>query len=405
LRRAFENGDALLRRAAAEALGKVGDPDAVRLFDAADASDPELARIVQKARLLLERRQHRATSSAIELDAPLGEKLTVIARARAGLAEILAGELAPRGPARAVAEGLVELPFAGSLRELLAARTALDFGLKLALPPHRPSDLAEAVGRALASERAALVFRRWTRGLVRFRVSFSAGGHRRALVFRIAEAVQRAVPELVNDPRAPSWEIVVVERGPEPYLVLVPLAFDDPRFTYRKREVRAASHPTLAAALALTAGGRPDDVVWDPFVGSALELVERGRLGPHRALIGSDLDPTALDAARVNLDAAGLAAELREGDATRLTPPGVTLVITNPPMGRRLLRDRTLVTLLDAFVPHAASVLLRGGRLVWLSPLPERTRRAAAAAGLELVSGRVVDMGGFEAELQTLRKR
>ena len=126
---------------------------------------------------------------------------------------------------------------------------------------------------------------------------------------------------------------------------------------------------------------------------------------PHRALIGTDLDPAALDAARANLDAAGLAAELREGDATRLTPPGVTLVITNPPMGRRLLRDRTLVTLLDAFVPHAAAVLSRGGRFVWLSPLPERTRRAAAAAGLELVSGRMVDMGGFEAELQTLRKR
>jgi tRNA G10 N-methylase Trm11 len=96
--------------------------------------------------------------------------------------------------------------------------------------------------------------------------------------------------------------------------------------------------------------------------------------------------------------------DLRTGDATELEPEGVTLIITNPPMGRRLLRDRSLGALLDAFVAHAGRVLVPGGRLVWLSPLPERTRAAARAARLDAPPGPSVDMGGFEAELQTLKK-
>src|SRR5207344_2651286 len=101
---------------------------------------------------------------------------------------------------------------------------------------------------------------------------------------------------------------------------------------YRSRDVPAASHPTIAAALARVAGTRNDDVVWDPFCGSALELCERARLGRYAKIIGSDLDAKALVAARANLDAAGAPdAELHVGDALAFTPPvPPTLVITNP---------------------------------------------------------------------------
>jgi tRNA G10 N-methylase Trm11 len=208
----------------------------------------------------------------------------------------------------------------------------------------------------------------------------------------------------MNDPREPSWEISVLRRADEPHVLLAPLAFDDPRFAYRKRDVRAASHPTIAAALARAATARPDDVVWDPFVGSGLELIERSKLGAYRALLGSDLDPAALDAARENLSAAGVAAELRAGNALELRPHGVSLILTNPPMGRRLVRDRTLGDLLDAFVTHAARVLMPGGRLVWLSPLAERTRSRAISLGLRGTPGPSVDLGGFEAELQSFRR-
>jgi 23S rRNA G2445 N2-methylase RlmL len=187
--------------------------------------------------------------------------------------------------------------------------------------------------------------------------------------------------------------------------VLDPRPNEDARVSYRNLDIRAASHPTIAAALARACVPQAKDVVWDPFLGSVIELIERARLGPVRTLLGSDIDPTALDAARENLAAAGVRAELREGDALRLHPDNVSLILTNPPMGRRLLRDSSLGSFLDAFVAHAATVLARRGRLVWLSPLPERTRRVAERAGLHVgPEGAMVDMGGFSAELQTFRR-
>jgi 23S rRNA G2445 N2-methylase RlmL len=182
--------------------------------------------------------------------------------------------------------------------------------------------------------------------------------------------------------------------------VIEPRAVVDPRFSWRHGDVPAASHPTIAAALARVAGVRDDDVVWDPFAGSGAELVERALLGPYRALVGGDVDPRALDAARANLAAAGLTAHLEQRDVLAPAPEGVTLVITNPPMGRRAARSPGLDALLDRFVAHAAAALPARGRLVWLAPWPKRSRAAAAAAGLVLDGSRMVDMGGFEAELQ-----
>jgi hypothetical protein len=73
-------------------------------------------------------------------------------------------------------------------------------------------------------------------------------------------------------------------------------------------------------------------------------------------------------------------------------------------MGRRLVRDATLGALLDRFVAHAARVLAPGGRLVWLSPFPGQTRARAEACGLHTPTGPLVDLGGFEAELQVFSK-
>jgi 23S rRNA G2445 N2-methylase RlmL len=198
--------------------------------------------------------------------------------------------------------------------------------------------------------------------------------------------------------------VAVHEAGAEVEIELVP-RFPDPRFTYRQADVPAASHPTIAAALARVAGVRPDDVVWDPFVGSALELIERARLGPYAALHGTDIDEGALEAARANLARAGIeAVQLVHADSTAKRPRDVTLVLTNPPMGRRVARGE-LAPLMDRFVVSAREALVRGGRLVWLSPMPDRTRARLEAEGFTVDLARAVDMGGFSAELQraTLR--
>jgi tRNA G10 N-methylase Trm11 len=94
------------------------------------------------------------------------------------------------------------------------------------------------------------------------------------------------------------------------------------------------------------------------------------------------------------------------GDALTVAPPrGLSLILTNPPMGRRVLRHQDVAALLERFVARAAAVLPPGGRLVWISPAPERTHAAAARAGLGVDLRRTVDMGGFDAEIQSFVRR
>jgi 23S rRNA G2445 N2-methylase RlmL len=187
---------------------------------------------------------------------------------------------------------------------------------------------------------------------------------------------------------------------------LVP-RLSDPRFAYRKGDVPAASHPTIAAALIRAATTRKADVVWDPFVGSGTELCERAIAGSYATLTGSDVDPAALEVARANLEACGAHdVTLLAGDATSLRPPGPrpTLIVTNPPLGRRVQRSAALAPLLDRFVTHAAELLAPGGILSWISPFPERTRDVAERCRLLMMRALEVDLGGFDAELQVWRK-
>jgi 23S rRNA G2445 N2-methylase RlmL len=182
---------------------------------------------------------------------------------------------------------------------------------------------------------------------------------------------------------------------------LWPRGLEDPRFAYRQAHVPASSHPTLAAALARVAGAEPDDVVWDPFVGAGTELVERARLGPARLLVGTDLAEDALGRARSNLTAAGVQAELVVADARGFRPRlAPTLILTNPPMGRRVLNKQLTGALFDAVIDHVASILAPGGRLVWISPRARDTLERARAHGLKLDYRQRVDMGGFWAEIQ-----
>jgi 23S rRNA G2445 N2-methylase RlmL len=236
---------------------------------------------------------------------------------------------------------------------------------------------------------------------VRYRIAWSRGGHQRARTWRAAHALAVRRPSWVNDPTESTWEANAREELGTLSVDLHPRGLVDPRFAYRVRDVPAASHPPLAAALVRVAGVRPDDVVWDPFVGSGVELVERAVAGRYGGLRGSDTDPRAIDAARTNLAAAGVKdAVLELAQATRHSPPGTTLIVTNPPMGRRVARDGTLSALLEAFVDHAAEMLPDAGRLVWLSPLGARTAPRATTRGFAVTMDTEVDMGGFRARLQ-----
>jgi 23S rRNA G2445 N2-methylase RlmL len=412
-----------MRRTIAASLGKVGSArSAALLHEAAASDDVELARIATRASMMVDRTATRAERGRLDPARTPPAAVDAVILARAGLEGLLAEELASVASVsdvRAVGPGRVRARLAGPLGALFAARTML--GVRFPLPAEWVADtssLEEAVARAITSDAARAVLSTWTVGPVRYRIAWAGGGHRRAVTWNVARAVARRAPELVNDPTASLWELVIespagrgAERarskttsGRSVEASLAPRALDDPRFAWRRGDVPAASHPTIAAALARLAGGRADDVVWDPFVGSGAELVERALLGPARELRGTDVEERALLVARENIDAAGFTATLQRADALTAEPRGVTLVITNPPMGRRASRAAGLADVLDRFVAHAAAVLVAGGRLVWVAPWPARARAAAARAGLVLDRALVVDMGGFDAEMQRWTK-
>ncbi|MBI4511954.1 MAG: hypothetical protein HY698_20140 [Deltaproteobacteria bacterium] len=387
-----------LARSVAEALGKVGGEPALVGLHAARTDDAELRKALDKAILILTRTLGR-TETKIDLGVPPLHPILVDLHCRPGLEPWLMDELrrlgAPQHGGHGTARLLAEVPPV----QLFESRVFTRLGFPLS--PRRGS-LEEAVATALASEEAHRILATWTRGTIRYRLHWIGGGHRRALAFRVAQLVSARAPELVNDPTESPWVAMVRAEGGYVHVELVPRV-PDPRFTYRQRDVPGASHPTLAAALVRAAGARADDIVWDPFAGAATELIERARAGPYKELHGTDLDPRALEAAAGNLAAAGIAGvKLERADARTHVVPGVSLVLTNPPMGRRVLRG-DVGPLLDEVVGHVAKLLHPKGRFAWYSPLPRRTAASAVAVGLTMVTRREVDMGGFTAELQVFR--
>jgi len=392
----------LERRSLAEALGKSGNQTALALLRAERASDPELSRIIERARLMLERDLGRGAPSSIAMTRALGAPQTVIAHCRSGLSWVLAEEARTLGAATVVGPDRIRLSHRGAFGELLRLRTALGFGVEIPLPGSNQDGLAGRVVSALEHPDAERAVRAWTDGRARFRLVFAEGGHQRDKAWRLAAAITERISWFHNDTQESLWEVVIDTRRST--LELCPRRFEDPRFGYRSEDVRAASHPTLAAALARVAGVRSEDIVWDPFVGSGLELIERGLLGPFRELHGSDLESTALTAARSNAERANLSIQLNLGDARQHRVKHVSLIISNPPMGRRVSRDGNLGPLLDAFLANAAASLIPGGRLVWLSPFAERTAASARRLGLKVTRHDLVDLGGFPAELQRFER-
>lgn len=394
------------RRVLAVALGKIGGEAArARLVRRGKGEGGEHGR----ASVIAERELARERPDAIEPARAHDDPLRIRFHTRSGLEDVLKEELGTTfGRARFVAPGIIEAELVGPLSKALSIRIATHVSFPLA-PIDKSADLARDIVRGIESPPALDVLRAYTSrpegAPIRFRIALSRGGHRRAVMWRVADQLHASSGELLNDPRASTWELVVDDAGPKVKLELVPRGYQDERFAYRGRLVAASSHPAIAAALARVAPKSAGDVVWDPFVGAGSELVERARLGLAARLIGTDTDPEAVAASRENLARAGLTtATIERADAVAHAPGDVTLILTNPPMGRRVERG-THAELLERFVSHAARVLVPGGALVWLVPEPRRIHARAAAAGLVVERAFTVDMGGSSAELGVYVKR
>ncbi|MCB9718943.1 MAG: HEAT repeat domain-containing protein [Myxococcales bacterium] len=399
------------RRAAVEALGRIGGALTQQRLARRPDDDDDLRRRIAEATTLVRRRHGREHEAAIRLDRALPRPLELRLRGRGGTAEILAQQAAARlsidaDQIQRRGDDAVLVPWSGPLGEALAARSALDLALGLPLPPG--SELVDRIVAGLRAPALVEALAAWTDGPLRFRLAFADGGHRRSLRWQVAVRLAERPSPLVNDTREVAWTIEVDERAGR--LWCLPRGAD-PRFEYRRADVPAASHPTMAALLAWLGRPRAGEVVWDPFCGSGLELVEASILAPGLHLLGTDLDPRALEIARTNLAAAPIepaSLELHRIDARRFDPARlgrrVSLILTNPPMGRRVVVEHGLHRLLVDLVGHAARVLAPGGRLVWLSPAARATAEAGRARGLRVEELPVVDMGGLRVTPQLLHR-
>jgi hypothetical protein len=265
---------------------------------------------------------------------------------------------------------------------------------------------------ALAPVIASLLSRRilaaFTRGTIRYRLNFMNRGHQRSAVRLLAARVYALCPEMLNDARDVTWTMDLCAEGRGRWVELRPNVTPDPRFSYRLQDVPAASHPPLAACMARLAGRVEHEIIWDPFCGSGLELIESALLGGVERIHGTDRSAAAIAIARGNLAAAKVdpastelaCCDFRDLAGAGLGPDRVTLLITNPPMGRRVpIAD--LRGLMEDLFAVATTVLQPGGRLVLANPLPPETPHPS----LQLRFRQAVDFGGFDCRLEMYQKR
>jgi 23S rRNA G2445 N2-methylase RlmL len=379
------------RRALAEALGKLGGDEALARLRALDpGSDAELARRRDRALLIADRTAKRSEDSAVLVDVDPPAPVIVRLRCKPGLGPLLVEDLAARGFApKAFGDGAADVQLDRAWSALFVSRLWERGAIRVALANHEP----DTIVRALTSQPVRTLLSAWTQGPIRWRLGF-AHGHKRAIVWRVAKDVTTTAPELVNDPTQTTWDVFVADDA----LEISPRRLDDPRFAWRVTDIPAASHPTVAAALAYVGQAKHGDRVWDPFCGSAAELIERTRLGTYQSLLGTDLDMTALAAARQNLATAHVDAKLANADARNHDPGEVDLIVTNPPLGSRVQLDAA--ALLVACLPRFAAALAPGGRLVWITPATKKTTKVAEGLGLRRTRSLAVDLGGVRGQLE-----
>ena len=271
------------------------------------------------------------------------------------------------------------------------------------------SDWVEPLARCIASARTREIMISATEGNPRYRLEFTGRGHLRGAVRQVVDRAYALCPEILNDARQAPWSVEVTPSGKGAALVeLRPRLYPDPRLWYRQDDVAAASHPPLAACMARLAKLEDKELVWDPFCGSGLELVECGLLGGVSAVYGTDLDPGAIEVAQANFSAAkfeGVRASFtccdfrHAGKMAGVVPGSLSLVITNPPLGRRV-RIKDMQGLFTDLYTAASRALRTGGRLVFVNPLGT----GPADPSLKLEYRQPIDLGGFTCRLEMYRK-
>lgn len=401
------------KKALGQTLEKIGGTETLARTKSGELGD--LHRTVQKVQANIARQE---APGAMRMDTFLeyDSRLRIHLRCRKGLERILQMEFEAHPGAgknfRMVRSepGLVAIDAMDSFRlmDVFSLRGFATAGVVLGTAD-APQDEIDALAQMIASPLAARVFQTFTNGPVRYRLEFSTRGHQRSLIRKITDRVFELNPALINDSRSALWQIDIHQKGRRLWAELTPRLRPDPRFSYRLQDIPAASHPPLAACLAFLANASKDEIVWDPFCGSGLELIECAKLGQGKYIIGTDRSDDAIAITKANFAAAlpnygrvtFETCDFRDySDVDGLSEGGVSVIISNPPMGRRIPIANLRGLIVD-FLEVAEEALAPGGRLVFANPLPVSPR----GNRLKLEFQQRVDLGGFDVHVERYLRR
>ncbi len=379
----------------------------------------------QKVKAAVSRREHPST---IRLDAllPTEAGLRLHLHCRCGLEEFVREEAEevffskkanPPFRLAGIHTGCVTLipTQAFSLAMLYRLRCFATLGFSLGVIQEGPlSEWGEALAHCIGSSRTRKIMLSATEGAARYRLDFPSRGHQRGAIRQIIERAYALSPEILNDSRQAPWSVDVLPTaadGKEASVELRPRLYPDPRLFYRQDDVAAASHPPLAACMARLAekgGLEKNAVIWDPFCGSGLELIERALRGGVARVYGTDLASKAIEVARANFAAARLehvpgefiCCDFRDArHKTGISPASLSLIITNPPLGRRV-RVKDMRGLFADLIEVAFWALRPGGRLIFVNPL----RTSPSEHSWKQEYRQMVNLGGFNCHLEMYRK-
>jgi tRNA (guanine6-N2)-methyltransferase len=327
--------------------------------------------------------------------------MRVVARCLRGIEWICAAELSALGASVArVDHRLVECDTGALGPPLLGAGTADDLFLLAGRldAGHERSALAALRSQAERADAgrlvAAVAALRAVPASASFEVVASFLGRRNYNRFEIERAVgegleralgRRFVPGPLGANEHPplSWRVHLFDGGGFVGLRLAAAPLH--RRPYKLSSLAGTLHPPLARAAAVLAGPGPGDVLLDPFCGAGTMLLESAGHQPGARLVGADIDPEAVRAARANAERAEAPVALLVCDAGRMALPAgaVAVVLTNPPWRRRIAPAGSLRDELTPFWREAARVTT--GRIGLVLEELDEHRDAICEAGLEPV--------------------
>jgi len=152
---------------------------------------------------------------------------------------------------------------------------------------------------------------------------------------------------------------------------------------YRKRHMRSATEPTLAAAMVRLTEPKADDLFLDPFCGTGTVPVERALTGGASCIVAGDVNARRLDWARTNAQAAGADVLFGRWDTGALPFPDRTFsaVVGVPPQSHPATGLRWRSGQFAALLHECLRVLRFDGVTVWLmqrgSLFPNALKRVA----------------------------